>query len=134
MKELDIFEENKFTQSFHLRYRDLNKIYNKLIEKAMAQSSDEKMIFFTYSGESSMSSELSNGLYFKNKDKFIVVAYRKQATANISIRGKNARKILLDAIKNIEGATGGGHEEACGARIPIDKLDEFKSNIHNLIS
>ena len=79
-----------------------------------------------------MSSEISNYLYFKNKDKIIVVAYKRPEKITISIRGKNAKEITKKAIENIEGATGGGHEEATGAVIPEEKFEEFKENIKQL--
>jgi len=51
--------------------------------------------------------------------------------ANISIRGKNALSITKKSIKNILGATGGGHEEATGAMVPITDFKKFKENILN---
>jgi len=125
----DITEENKFTKQLHYRFNHLNKIYEKLLTKAEKNASNSKLLFFSYSGEISLSSEISNELYFKHKKKLIAVAFRKQDRANISIRGENAKKITLKAIKNIEGAGGGGHEQACGVQVPIDKLNEFRENL-----
>lgn len=125
----DLLEENKDTKPLYLRYKHLNKIYEKLIAKAEKNVSDSNLLFFSYSGEMSMSSEISNELYFKHKKKLIAVAFRKQDKANISIRGERARELMLKAIKNIESATGGGHEQACGTQVPIDKLDEFRDNL-----
>jgi len=126
----DILEENKYTKFLHYRYNQLNKIYQNLLEKAEASSEKNKeFIFFEYSGQMSMSSEIANELYFKNKNKIIIVAYKRQDKTNISIRGKNAKKITLEAIKGIKNATGGGHEQATGAQVPIDKFDEFKENL-----
>mgnify|MGYP001566873165 CR=1 FL=1 len=129
----DILEENANTKQLHFRYRQIDKLYNRLIEKALAENKNSKLLFFSYAGEMSMSAELSNELYFKNKNKLVVVAFRKHDRANISVRGKNAKRITLEAIKNIERASGGGHEVACGAQVPIDKLDEFKKKIEELV-
>ena len=32
------------------------------------------------------------------------------------------------------GASGGGHAEACGARVPLDKLDEFFESINDMLT
>jgi len=129
----DILQENSSTKQLHERYNQLKSVYNKMIKKAESQLNDSKLLFFSYSGSTSMSSEISNELKFKHGDKLIAVAFRKQDKANISVRGENARKYTLEAIKDIEGASGGGHELACGVQVPIDKLDEFQANLQKLV-
>ncbi len=123
----DILEETSKTFSFHKRYQQLNKIYQKLINKAETNLDNSKILFFTYSGETSMSSEVANALYFKHKDKTIAVGFKKQDKTNFSIRGKKALEITQKAIKEIENSAGGGHKEATGLQIPADKLGEFKT-------
>ena len=129
----DLLEENQYTKQFHKRYAELNEFYNKQIEKAETIV-DEKspLLFFTYSGSISMSSEIANKLFYNHKDKLIIVVFKRSDKANISIRGKDALTITKKAIENIEGATGGGHKEATGAMIPIDNLKKFKKNIENI--
>ena len=131
----DLLEENKYTKELHNRYSQLDEFYNKQIDKA-EQAFDNKspVLFFTYSGNTSMSSEISNKLYYNHKDKLIVVAFKRPEKANVSIRGKNALAITKQVIENIEGATGGGHEQATGAMIPIDDFDKFKENIKQLVN
>ncbi len=129
----DLLEENSQTYHLHKRYKELNTMLSKLVEKAEAQQTLPNIIFFSYSGTISISSELSNKLYFRNKKKTIIVAFKRQDRANISIRGKNAKEITLKAIQDIEDSTGGGHEEACGATVPIDLLEQFKENILKII-
>ena len=130
----DILEENSNTKGFHERYNQLKAVYDKIIKKAEANISDSKLLFFSYSGETSMSAEISNELFFKYNNKLVVVAFRKQDKANISIRGENARKFTLKAIDKIEGATGGGHETACGVQVPIERLDEFNAELEKLVN
>jgi single-stranded DNA-specific DHH superfamily exonuclease len=126
----DLFEENPKTRDFHKRYNQLNKAYQKILDKAEAQAEiTNKLFFFEYSGETSMSSEISNELRFKNGDKLVVVAYKKSEKTNLSIRGENAKKITLEAIKDIPNSSGGGHEKATGAQVPTEKLEEFKTNL-----
>jgi len=52
---------------------------------------------------------------------------------NASIRGKTAKKVTLELIKQIEGVTGGGHEEATGIQIPDEKFDDFKVKLEELV-
>jgi single-stranded DNA-specific DHH superfamily exonuclease len=129
----DILEENQYTKQFHKRYSALNEFLNKQVEKA-ENNFDENSpsIFFTYSGNTSMSSEIANNLYYKHPDKLIIVAFKRPEKANISIRGKNALEVTKKSIENIEGATGGGHVEATGAMVPIDDFEKFKHNIENI--
>jgi len=127
----DIIHENKQNREFHLRAKQLQKIYEKHMEKAENNLTEEKLLVYTYSGDTAMSSELANGLYFKHKDKFVIVAFRKQDKLNASIRGKQAKKILAKVIKKIPKVTGGGHEEACGAQIPTDSFEEFAKRVRD---
>jgi single-stranded DNA-specific DHH superfamily exonuclease len=130
----DILEENAYTKNLHRRYRKLNEFYFRQICKAEASMNKESnVIFYSYTG-TSMSSEIANGLYFKNKDKLVVVAFKRPDKINISIRGKNALEITKSAVSKIEGATGGGHKEATGAMIPVDEWDNFKREVSELIS
>tara|TARA_Y100000034_G_C6631327_1_gene275627 strand:- start:12 stop:605 length:594 start_codon:yes stop_codon:yes gene_type:complete len=129
----DILEENYHTRPLHERYNEINKVQKKLLAKAEAQA-DKKLIFFTYSGNISISSEVSNEIFFKYPDKFIVIAYKRPGKINISIRGQNAKTITEKTVSQIEGAVGGGHELATGAQIPEDKLDEFKEKIQMFLN
>jgi oligoribonuclease NrnB/cAMP/cGMP phosphodiesterase (DHH superfamily) len=131
----DLLEENRHTKQLHKRYTQLNEFLNKQIAKAEANIDPKSpTIFFSYAGNTSMSSEIANKLYFKHKDKLIIVAFKRPEKINISIRGENALKITYKAIANIEEATGGGHEKATGAMIPVDSLDKFKQNIIKILN
>ena len=91
-----------------------------------------KILFFQYGGDLSISSDLSNELSYKYPNKIIVVAYITGIKANISVRGKSVRKKILKAIEGIEGATGGGHEDAVGAQIRVDDLEKFRERLEGL--
>jgi single-stranded DNA-specific DHH superfamily exonuclease len=127
----DILEENSKTKNIHYKYNKMIKQLHETIKKA--KRIGNKLILLEYSGETSMSSEISNLLSFNNQDKFVLVIFKKQDVANVSIRAKNAKEVLEKAMKGILGATGGGHDEACGARIPSSHLEEFKERIENLV-
>jgi len=123
----DVLEENPATKKFHKRVNQLEEFFQKQIKKAESNAVENKgCIFFSYSGDISMSSEISNRLAFENNKKLIVVAFLHPEKANISIRGENALKITLSSIKDILGATGGGHEKATGAMVPISDFEKFK--------
>lgn len=128
----DILEENSKTKHILEKYNEINAKYKELLEKSQYNLGD-KLIFFHYSGSHSLSSNIANELIFKFPEKIIVVIYTRDNMANISLRGKNIRKITVSAIKNIPGATGGGHKNATGAKMPQEFLPKFKENIERLI-
>lgn len=131
----DVLDENAETKQFHHRYAQLNEFFNKQLEKAKDDfDEDSSVLFFSYSGDTSMSAEISNRLFYENPDKLIVVGFRRPDKVNISIRGKGALEITKKAIEGIDGATGGGHEEATGAMVPIDDWDRFRENVIKYLS
>lgn len=122
----EILDENEKNKFMYKRFRQINNKYQKLLEKA--EKIKGNPLIFKYSGELSLSADLSNELQYNNPGRIIIVAYAKGGKTNISIRGDNARKFTLEAIKGLENATGGGHEKACGASIKSDDLDKFLDN------
>jgi len=124
----DVFIENEKNSKILKRYSQVYKIYSKLLENAknIARSS-RKVIFFHYGGDLSMSADLANELSYRFPGKIILVAYIKGTYANVSIRGRiDVRKITLEAISNFEGATGGGHKNATGAKVKVEDLPKFR--------
>jgi len=128
----DLLEENQYTKQFHKRYAQLNEFYKKQVIRAREGANDSDLIFYSYAGNTSMSAEVSNRLFYENPDKTTVVAFHRPEKVNVSIRGKRALEITKEAIKDIEGATGGGHVVATGAMIPVDDFDKFKEKVEEL--
>jgi len=125
----DILEENSHTESFLKRYEFLNKLVKKTAKKAEENiDKKNKLLFFTYSGEMSLSQDISNELTYKYPDYRIIVGFIKGNHVKFSLRGLNVRTLMLDSIKNIDGATGGGHEFSCGAQMSADSVAVFKEN------
>jgi len=120
----EVFAESSLNYSFRRKYAEVRKKYDSLLEKAKESVAD-KLVFFEYGGELSISADLSNGLSYKYPGKYIVVAYRKGEVANLSLRGKNVKRVLEKVLKMIDG-TGGGHDDAVGARVKASDLKEFK--------
>lgn len=130
----EILEENPKTYFIRKHFDYVNKKYNKLLSKALEIGvKTKKILFFQYGGELSLSADLANELSYKFPDKLIVIAYLKDVKANISIRGEKARELTLKAIEGLEDATGGGHENATGARVLIEDLPMLKNNLMKLI-
>ena len=80
-----------------------------------------------------MSANIANQLSYEFPDRVIAVIYLNEDIANLSLRGKNIRNLTLKSIEDIEGATGGGHECATGAKMTISDLPKFKKNMEELI-
>ncbi len=129
---IDILEENTTTKQILKRYEDINSRYQLLIKKARGLVGI-RILCFQYGGALSLSANLANQLSFEFSDKVIVVIYINGDVANVSLRGPgDIRKLTLDAINGIEGATGGGHKGATGAKMGVNDLPVFKERIKNL--
>lgn len=129
-------EENNKNKTIHKRFQEIDKKYQKNLEKAkklVVHSKNSHLLFFKYAGDTSMSSDIANGLKYLFPDKFVIVVYTKGVKANISARGSNIRGIVLKAIEGLANSTGGGHENAVGAQIKKEDLGEFEKRIKNFI-
>jgi len=124
----DILKEDDRNFKILKRYQQVNIVYQKLLDKARRISRiSRKVVFFQYGGELSLSADLSNELSYRFPGKVIIVAYIKGNIANVSIRGNmDVRKITLEAISQIPGATGGGHKYATGAKFSVSDLQKLK--------
>ncbi|RLG12155.1 hypothetical protein DRN73_03415 [Candidatus Pacearchaeota archaeon] len=130
----DVLIENPKNRTMHERFNKINKKYLKFLEKARELKEKYKnLLYFQYGGDMSISSDLANQLSYEFPKKIIVVAYISQGKINISARGKNIKKIILKIIKEFKDATGGGHEEAVGAKINSKDLDKFKKKLADLV-
>jgi len=130
---MDILEENFKTKQILKRYEQINSKYQELIEKARKLAKG-RLLYFQYGGSLSLSSNLANQLIYEFSDKVVVVVYMKEDVANISVRGAgNIRALTLKAIEGIEGATGGGHEHATGAKMDVGDLDKFRKKVEGLV-
>jgi len=131
---MDILEENSKTRQILKRYSEINSRYQELMEKARFNT-HQKLLYFQYGGSLSLSANLANQLIYEFPDKLVVVAYINGDIANISIRareGRDIRKLTLEAISGIEGATGGGHASATGAKLVVSDLPKFMEKIEEL--
>ncbi|MFA5992598.1 MAG: DHH family phosphoesterase [Candidatus Pacearchaeota archaeon] len=124
----EILKEDDKNFKILRRYNQINSFYEKVLDKAkkVARSS-KKVVFFKYSGELSLSADLSNELIYRFPAKIVIVAYVKGSVANVSVRGsEDVLAVTVEAIKSIDGANGGGHKHATGAKMNADDLQKFK--------
>ncbi|MFA5855719.1 MAG: DHHA1 domain-containing protein [Candidatus Pacearchaeota archaeon] len=130
---MDILEENPKTKQILKHYNEVDLKYQKLMNKAR-EDVENKVIYFQYGGVLSLSSHIANQLSFEYQDKVIVVVYISGDVANISIRGQgDIRKLTIEAISEIDGATGGGHKNATGAKMSVSYLPKFKERFEELV-
>ena len=132
----ELLDNTPKTNSIYRRYKQINRKYEKIIEKAKEMGRDytKRLLFFQYGGELSLSSELSNELYYNFPDRVVVIAYIKGTKVNASVRGSvNVRDLITKALENIE-STSGGHEHACGATLGVEDLPKFRDNLLKLMN
>lgn len=129
----DVLEENSKNHSMHSRFAQIDKTYKKFLNKAKESVGKDKIIFFQYGGDLSISSELSNELSYAFPGRVVIVAYITGVKANISIRGKNIKEKVLKSIAGLEDSSGGGHKDAVGAKIRVEDLEKFKKKISSLV-
>ena len=77
----------------------------------------------------SFTSDLSNELLYKFKDKVIIICREKNGEMKCSIRNHYENKlkvsyVIKKALKGVDGY-GGGHDHACGACIKVESFDIF---------
>ncbi len=129
----EVLEENSKNYTFHKRYKQIDQKYQLLLNKSKnAAKKSSNVLFFKYAGDLSISGELANELKYTFPDKIVIIAHDKGFKINLSARGKKVRPKYLKLIESIEGARGGGHEDAVGGQLPAEKLDEFKKKIEEV--
>ena len=134
-KLLQEIEERKRAEDALRRSEEKYRSILESIEDAYFEVDLEgNLIFFDYAGDLSISADISNELSYLYPKKYVAVAYKKGGVTNISLRGKNIRDVLKKIIGRFKDATGGGHEDAVGARIRTEDLKEFKEVLKKEIS
>ncbi|MEK6894634.1 MAG: hypothetical protein AABX10_04175 [Nanoarchaeota archaeon] len=128
----DIGQELESNSAFAIKYKEISKKYSALLDDAK-KNGEEKLIFYNYSGQLSISSDLSNELSYIYSKSYICVCYSSGPITNISLRGNNVKKILAEILPLLDGATGGGHRDAVGARIKTENLERFRKELESRI-
>ena len=130
----DVLNENPKNKQLHKRFNEIEEKYRRLISEAKEKSSQYKnLLIFEYSGETAMSSDLSNRMMYLFPKKIILILRTKDNEIKVSGRGPNVREVYLEAIKDLEHARGGGHEMAIGGQFQKDDLEKFKEKIIEIL-
>lgn len=124
----EVFSEMAGNQAFRRRYKEVKKKFDALVKNAQNRVHG-KIVFFEYSGDISMSSDVSNYLSYIYPDKYVIVVYMKGSISNLSMRGKNVKAIFNKLVSRFDGASGGGHDDAVGARIKTEDVQKFKEEM-----
>ena len=95
----EVLEEKSENLSMHKRFGVVDLKLKGLIKNAKKENSKGNVLFFRYSGEISMSADIANRLSYDFPKKVIAVVYLKGSRVNISVRGKNAKKVVEEAVK-----------------------------------
>ncbi|MBT4375882.1 hypothetical protein HOD29_00705 [archaeon] len=130
----EVLEEVRGNHEMHEKFREINDRYNKIMSKAKSEVGVSNVLFFKYSGQTSMSADLANGLSHLYPNKIIVVVFVRGSRVNVSMRGKHIRNKVLEILSEISMATGGGHEHAVGAQFYSEDLDRFEEMVRKEFS
>ncbi|MEK6874721.1 MAG: DHH family phosphoesterase [Nanoarchaeota archaeon] len=117
------------------KYLKVKKAYDEL-KKDVEKSYNKDDLFFvhTYADDRlALSKDLSNELIYLYPDKVIILAREKSGEMKCSLRSSRNGPILntavQEAVHGLIGATGGGHEHACGANIKKEDFDSFVTKL-----
>jgi len=116
-------------------FKELMKNYDVLLKKALGLKSKDKLFVFVYHESMSFTSQLSNELLYRMKDKIIVVSKEKDGWMRTSLRSPeniDVSKALEKAMVNIEGY-GGGHMNACGCSVKKEQWDTFLEQLREAL-
>jgi len=125
----EVLEEQIDNHEMHKNFNKIDERLQKYLKKAREEYSEGKVLFFTYSGATSMSADIANRLSHDYPGKVIVVAFIREGRVNLSIRGKGVREKVLKVLEFFPLSTGGGHEDAVGAQIDSEQLGEFEKKL-----
>ena len=132
----EILEQTTAQGKFiYKKYEQINKEYELLIEGIGDHNVEGNILFYRYNEQKhSFTSDLSNELQYKFKDKVIMIARVSHSEAKCSLRAQflELDKVVEKALVGIDGY-GGGHKHACGACIKEHDFERFKKNLREII-
>ncbi|MEK6937191.1 MAG: DHH family phosphoesterase [Nanoarchaeota archaeon] len=112
-------------------FEKIEKEYQKLVDKAKRNVTEDKVLLFTYpDNKLSLSASVSDKLKYLYPDKLVIVAREKEDYMAVSLRSNDIvlPQLLKKSFEGLDGY-GGGHDKAAGAS--INRLD-FMKFINNI--
>ncbi len=113
------------------RYLKLNKEYESLLEESLKSlDKEDKFLVFIYPNQkTSFSTELSNELIHRYRDKIVLIGRENRGLIKLSFRSFNTPlpEKINKALAGINGHAG-GHQFACGGTIPSNDFERFLDN------
>jgi len=103
-----------------------------LLENDFAANSEKhgNLIFYEIKSKYKLASSLSTKVSEKQPKKAVIIYEFRGAKVKVSSRNQSMEidvgRLLGEACKNIKNASGGGHEAAAGATVPLANWEEFK--------
>ncbi len=128
-----------------LQSEDFLQSYNDIESEIAAVTADaiagaEKagdVVFYNIKAKYNIKSVISTKLSEKWPDKLLVIWEKTGNRVSMSVRNQNknidANKVIRSAVKDIRGASGGGHEAAAGATMPAEEWDNFKRTLIEIV-
>ena len=111
------------------KYLKMKTMYDEI--KNSIEVSKDKIVLHVYSHDkTSLTSDLSNEILFKNPDKFIIICRENNGQMKCSLRSSKYEvlTILNKALESVHGY-GGGHLHACGCNVRKDDWKVFLEEI-----
>ncbi len=127
-----LFQKTAEGRYLYRRFEKFNMKYQKLLSEAISRMEQNNLCVFTYSGQTSFSSDLANELLYLNPESFVIVGREKDDEVRMSVRSKKTVVLpkLKAALEGVDGY-GGGHEYACGACVKKKDFKKFVEQIRN---
>tara|TARA_Y100000310_G_scaffold291681_1_gene319800 strand:+ start:5215 stop:6246 length:1032 start_codon:yes stop_codon:yes gene_type:complete len=114
------------------RFVTINELYQRLWKDARQAVGKETLVPYVYDANvMSFSADISNEMIYRNPDKVVLVARKKNGEVKGSLRCGTKRvlpPILEKSLMGIEGY-GGGHEQACGFCVKEEDFYRFIANL-----
>ncbi|MDI6737332.1 MAG: DHH family phosphoesterase [Nanoarchaeota archaeon] len=131
----EILEEKTPAGKYLMKYhKKINKVYDKLLQKALKEPADDSFIVFTYPmTKISLSGELANELLYRLPGNFIIIGRVKKDSVAFSIRSAShiIPPLLKEALEGLDGY-GGGHEHACGGSVSLRDFPVMAGRLRKL--
>ncbi|MFW6449598.1 MAG: DHHA1 domain-containing protein [Nanoarchaeota archaeon] len=120
--------ETQQAKYVYKKFEKINAMYESLLKEARKKAGRGLFLKFFYSEDTtSFTGDLANELLYLYPDKIILIGREKSGEMKCSLRAVkyNLPPIVENSIIGLEGAYGGGHENAAGVVVKKEDFDMF---------